>query len=195
MGLAEKKTLIVGVLSLQGGVQEHVCAVQECGHSAVEIKAAEDLFGVDALVLPGGESTTMRLLANERGLLSALKKFVARKPVFGTCAGSILLAKKACGKPGLLSSMDIKVSRNAYGRQVDSFEAELNVSGIGAFHGVFIRAPVIESVGKTVTVLSSFGGKPVIARQGNRLAATFHPELTPDNRIHKFFLDRVAQGF
>jgi len=189
--------LRIGILSLQGGVEEHIKAIIACGAETIEIKGAEQLKGIDALILPGGESTTMRLLSKPRGLLNELRRAVkSGMPVFGTCAGTILLAKNAGKGKGLVGAMDICVERNAYGRQVDSFEAALGIKGFGKkFPGVFIRAPEIRSVGRGVEVLSKFDGKPVLVRQGNMLAATFHPELSDDLRIHRIFLERCAQGF
>jgi len=191
--VARVNDLVVGVLALQGGVKEHASMIEECGARAVEVRKAADLKGIDAIVLPGGESTTMALLSNECGLLASLKKAVlGGMPVFGTCAGAILLAKSVGRGSGLIGAMDIQVERNAYGRQLDSFEATLGVKGLGRFHGVFIRAPVIESVGKGVEVLSSYSGKPVLVREGKMLAATFHPELTGDTRIHELFLKTLS---
>ncbi|MEM0360305.1 MAG: pyridoxal 5'-phosphate synthase glutaminase subunit PdxT [Candidatus Diapherotrites archaeon] len=187
---------VVGVLSLQGGVKEHLAMAQDCGWTAIEVKKVEDLKGLSALILPGGESTTIGLLLRQRGLLSALKKTInGGMPVFGTCAGAILLSKTVGKGNGLIGLMDLALERNAYGRQVDSFETELQVKGLGFFKGIFIRAPVIEKTGKNVEVLASFKGKPVLARQGKMLAATFHPELGKDKRLHEFFLEKVAQGF
>jgi len=179
----------VGILALQGGVKEHALMVRECGHEPVLVKQLSDLTGLNALILPGGESTTMALLAKERGLLSGLKSFIAEGiPVFGTCAGTILLAKKSGKKTGLLAEMDIAVERNAYGGQLESFETDLKVNGFSKpIRGVFIRAPIITKIGLEVEVLASFKGNPVLVRQGRFLAATFHPELTDDLRIHKFF--------
>jgi 5'-phosphate synthase pdxT subunit len=186
----------VGVLSLQGGVEEHIAMVQECGWTAVKVKTAEDLKKLNALILPGGESTTMNLLSQQRGLLKALKAAIAKGlPVFGTCAGAILLAKKAGNGKGLIGAMDLVVERNAYGRQTESFETDLEIKGLGKFHCIFIRAPVIMGTGKNIEVLAGFGGKPVLVRQGRMLAAAFHPELGNDRRLHKFFLEKVAQGF
>jgi len=189
------KKLSVGVLSLQGGVAEHIAMVRACKHEAFEVKTSEDLIKADALIFPGGESTTMSLVSRS-SLLSALKKKVsAGTPVFGTCAGLILLAKRVGEVKGLVGKMDVWVERNAYGCQLDSFETELKVKGIGTIPGIFIRAPVIKSVGETVEVLASFDGVPVFVRQGNMLAASFHPELTKNKSVHSFFLETVAQGF
>ncbi|MCX6802616.1 MAG: pyridoxal 5'-phosphate synthase glutaminase subunit PdxT [Candidatus Diapherotrites archaeon] len=186
----------VGVLSLQGGVEEHIAMAQECGWNSVRVKVAGDLKGLNALILPGGESTTMNLLSRQRGLLNALKSAIKKgMPVFGTCAGAILLAKKVGKRKGLIGEMDLAVERNAHGRQAESFETDLEIKGVGKFHCIFIRAPVIREVGKNVEVLAGFGGKPALVRQGRMLAAAFHPELGEDRRLHKFFLGKVAQGF
>ncbi|MFH1233991.1 MAG: pyridoxal 5'-phosphate synthase glutaminase subunit PdxT [Candidatus Diapherotrites archaeon] len=186
----------VGVLALQGGVEEHLAMAQECGWNAVRVKTAEDLKKIDALILPGGESTTMNLLSQQRGLLKALKSAIKKGlPVFGTCAGTILLAKKVGKGKGLIGVMDLAVERNAYGRQAESFETDLEIGGLGKFHCIFIRAPAIGGIGKNIDVLAGFGGKPVLVRQGRMLAAAFHPELGADCRLHKFFLCKVAQGF
>lgn len=183
------------MLSLQGGVQEHISMVRECGFKAIEIKKTSDLNALNALILPGGESTAMSLLSRERGLLRAIKKIVrSGMPVFGTCAGAILLARRVGKNTGLIGTMNIVVERNAYGRQLESFEAGLKVKGFRKeFPGVFIRAPIIESVGESVQVLSSFNGRPVLVRQRNMLAATFHPELTEDKRVHEFFFREFSQ--
>jgi 5'-phosphate synthase pdxT subunit len=186
----------VGILSLQGGVEEHIAMVQECGWNAIRVKTAESLKKIDALILPGGESTTMNLLSQQRGLLKALKAAIRKgMPVFGTCAGAILLAKKVGKGKGLIGAMDLAVERNAYGRQTESFEADLDIRGLGKFHCIFIRAPIIGGVGKNIKVLAGFGGKPVLVRQGRMLASAFHPELGNDRGLHKFFLGKVAQGF
>jgi len=179
----------VGILALQGGVEEHALIVREIGHEPILIKQLSDLSNLEALILPGGESTTMALLAKERGLLKGLKSLIGDGiPVFGTCAGAILLAKEVGEKIGLLAEMDIAVERNAYGGQLESFETDLKVKGLKeSLHGVFIRAPIITKTGSEVEVLARFKGKPVLVRQGRFLAATFHPELTADTRIHKLF--------
>lgn len=185
----------IGVLALQGDVIEHVKMLQSLGVEALEVRTPEDLAKVDALIIPGGESTTIGKLAVEYGLDRAIPARVkAGMPVYGTCAGMIALSKEAHnGEPPLLRLMDITVRRNAYGRQVDSFETDLEVPALGPapLHAVFIRAPLIEGVGPGVEVLASLGGRPVLARQGNMLVSAFHPELTADARVHRYFVEML----
>jgi 5'-phosphate synthase pdxT subunit len=188
----------VGVLALQGDVREHARSLAELGVEPVEVRIPADLDAVGALILPGGESTTMSLLLGSSGLLGPLEQRLADgMPAFGTCAGMILLAHEVTdGRPDqrALSAIDIGVRRNAFGRQVDSFETDLAVSGLdGPFHAVFIRAPVVEWVGPEVEVLSEVTGRdgisrPVLCRQGPVLVAAFHPELSGDVRLHREFL-------
>lgn len=167
--------------------------LQRCGAKVVQLREPEDLEGVEGLVLPGGESTALRKMMVEAGLKGPLNELLKQGvPCFGTCAGAILLAKQVDGKRGFFSVLDAKVSRNAYGRQVDSFETTLTARGLGKVRAVFIRAPIIESVSPNVQVLASFQGKPVLVRQGKILAATFHPELTSDMRVHKYFLKMLS---
>ena len=183
----------IGVLALQGDFREHREVLERLEVSVPEVRLPRDLAGLDGLILPGGESTTIVRLLGTSGLLDPLRS-LARDgfPIWGTCAGMILLAKRldASGIPAL-EAMDIAVRRNAFGRQVDSFEADLSIPILGAppFHAVFIRAPIIEQVGPGVEVLARLAdGTPVAARQGRLLATAFHPELTPDLRLHRFFL-------
>ena len=187
----------VGVLALQGDVVEHVKMLRGLGVEAIEVRTPEDLAKVDALVIPGGESTTIGKLAVEYGLDRAIPARVKEgMPVYGTCAGMIALSKEARGgEPPLLRLMNITVRRNAYGRQVDSFETDLEIPALGGppLHAVFIRAPVIENVGPDVEVLASLGGKPVLARQGNMLVSAFHPELTADDRVHRYFVEMLKK--
>ena len=187
----------VGVLALQGDVIEHVKMLQRLGVEAVEVRTPEDLARVDALIIPGGESTTIGKLAVTYGLDKAIPARVREgMPVYGTCAGMIALAKRANGgEPPLLRLMNITVHRNAYGRQVDSFETDLEIPALGGppLHAVFIRAPTIESAGPDVEVLASLGGKPVLARQGNMLVSAFHPELTSDDRVHRYFVEMLKK--
>jgi pyridoxal 5'-phosphate synthase pdxT subunit len=187
----------IGVLALQGDVIEHIKMLQGLGVDAVEVRTPEDLARVDALIIPGGESTTIGKLAVEYGLDRAIPRRVKEgMPVYGTCAGMIALSKEAQnGEPPLLRLMNITVRRNAYGRQVDSFETDLDVPALGdpPLHAVFIRAPVIENVGADVDVLASLGGKPVLARQANILVSAFHPELTADDRVHRYFVNMVTR--
>ncbi len=185
----------IGVLALQGDVIEHVKMLRGLGVEAIEVRTPDDLARVDALIIPGGESTTIGKLAVEYGLDRAIPARVKDgMPVYGTCAGMIALSKEARGgEPPLLRLMNITVRRNAYGRQVDSFETDLDVPALGGppLHAVFIRAPLIESVGPEVEVLASLGGKPVLARQGNMLVSAFHPELTSDDRVHRYFVEML----
>ncbi|MFN3762095.1 MAG: pyridoxal 5'-phosphate synthase glutaminase subunit PdxT [Anaerolineae bacterium] len=185
----------VGVLALQGAFIEHENVLVRLGVRPVEVRLPEHLEGLDGLIIPGGESTTMGILAQKWGLLEPLRAFArSGRPVWGTCAGMILLAKEVVdGVPGqpILGLMDITVRRNAFGRQVDSFEADLEIPALGAppFHAVFIRAPVIEQVAPGVEVLASLeDGTAVAVRQGHLLATAFHPELTGDVRFHRYFL-------
>ena len=184
----------VGVLALQGDVRQHVAALAELGAHPVEIRHPEDLGGVDGIVLPGGESTTMGLLLDSAGLRAPLGDALATGlPAFGTCAGMILLAGQVLdGRPGqpTFGVIDLAVRRNGFGRQVDSFETDLAVAGIGPdpLHAVFIRAPVVERAGDAVEVLARVDDRPVACRQGPVLATSFHPELSGDLRLHDLFL-------
>ena len=184
-----------GVLALQGDVREHVVALRSVGAEPIEVRRPEDLDGLDGIVLPGGESTTMGRLLALFGLLEPLRaRLAGGLPAYGTCAGLILLADEVLdgqdGQP-LLGGLDITVRRNAFGSQVESFEAELDVVGVGGVHGVFIRAPWVERVGPAVEVLASVDGHPVAVRQGSLLATSFHPELTGDSRLHGSFIEQV----
>ena len=186
----------VGVLALQGDVAEHASALADCGAHVVEVRVPGHLGGLDGLVLPGGESTTMSMLLERAGLFEPLAERLGDgMPAFGTCAGMILLACDVLdGRPDQRSfaAVDIGVRRNAFGRQVQSFEAELDVAGLspgGPFDAVFIRAPAVERVGPAVEVLASVDGRPVLCRQGRVLVAAFHPELSEDLRLHRLFLD------
>lgn len=181
----------IGVLALQGDFEAHRDALQRAGAESVEIRTASELASIDGLIIPGGESTTMLKLIGEEHLFDALKEFGAEKPVFGTCAGAILLASKVVNpNQHSLGLMDFTVERNAYGRQIDSRIAAIDLEGEKA-EAVFIRAPVIQRVGPGAKILASYQGAPVLVEQGNHLAATFHPELSKDKRIHKHFVDRV----
>lgn len=188
----------VGVLALQGDVREHARALELAGAVPVAVKRVDQLASVDALILPGGESTTIGKLLDRYELLDPLRGRVSDgMPLYGTCAGAILMAREIVGAqdaPHRLAVMDIAVRRNAYGRQVDSFEADLDVAGLqDDFRAVFIRAPVIESTGAGVEVLAEVGGHPVLVRQDRLMASTFHPEMTPDARLHEMFLDLVEK--
>lgn len=182
----------VGVLALQGDVREHVQILSSLGSEAVEIKRPEQLESVDALIIPGGESTTIGKMAVRFGLRDPIRRAVERGlPVYGTCAGMILLACAVTeGDQPLIGSLDVVVQRNAFGRQNESFEHALDIDGFDEpFHAVFIRAPWIEKVGSSVDVLASVDDHPVMVRQDNILATSFHPELTGDGRIHRLLLD------
>lgn len=184
----------IGVLALQGAVREHVKSIGACGAEAVLVKWPADLEGLDALILPGGESTTMRRLIDRYGLMEPLREFAKTgKPMFGTCAGLILLAGEVVGyaEPHL-GVMDVVVERNSFGRQVDSFEADLTVQGLDApFNAVFIRAPHIVSAGPSAEVLCEHDGRIVMARSGPFLGCSFHPELTDDHRITEYFIGMI----
>ena len=184
----------VGVLALQGAFARHIQVLGGLGAATTEVRTTADLLEVAALVLPGGESTTMSMLLDSSGLHDAVADRITNgMPVLGTCAGMILLARHvADGRPDQRSfaAIDIDVLRNGYGRQVDSFEADLEVTGLDEpFHGVFIRAPVVEWVGDGVEVLGTVDGRPVLCRQGAVVVASFHPEMSGDGRIHRRFLD------
>lgn len=189
----------VGVLALQGDFAEHAGALRACGADPLEVRLPEHLDGVDALIIPGGESTTITRLLAIYGLREPIRaRARAGMAIWGTCAGAIVLARRATDldRPGL-ELMDIAVRRNAFGRQVDSFEADLHVKGIEGppFHGVFIRAPIIESVGAGVDAIAKLDdGTIVAAREGRLLATVFHPELTPDRRFHQLFLALAAEA-
>ncbi|AJC59725.1 pyridoxal 5'-phosphate synthase glutaminase subunit PdxT [Streptomyces sp. 769] len=193
-------TPTIGVLALQGDVREHLTALADAGARALPVRRPEELAGACGLVIPGGESTTMSKLAVAFGMLEPLRAFVrAGRPVYGTCAGMIMVADKlldAREDQETLGGIDMIVRRNAFGRQNESFEAAVEVAGIdgGPVEGVFIRAPWVESVGASVDVLATYGGHTVAVRQGNVLATSFHPELTGDHRIHAFFVDMVRAG-
>jgi 5'-phosphate synthase pdxT subunit len=185
----------IGVLALQGAFIEHEKILARIGVEVVEVRLPQHLEGLDGLIIPGGESTTIGKVARQWGLLEPLRAFAqSGRPLWGTCAGMIFLAKDVVdGKPDqpLLALMDVTVRRNAFGRQVDSFEADLEIAALGEepFHAVFIRAPLIERVGEGVEVLGKLEGGAIVAiRQGNLLATAFHPELTEDDRFHHYFL-------
>ncbi len=186
----------IGVLGIQGSVVEHATALRRLlgkGNVAI-VKRPEDLKGLDGLIIPGGESTTITLLMRKY----AIDKAIAEEEpcIMGTCAGAILLAKEIEGMDQFsLKLMDVKIERNAYGRQVDSFETDLEIPAVGGkvFRAIFIRAPVIKGVGKKAEVLASLNGEPVMVRQGKHLALTFHPELTDDARVHQYFLRMIKE--
>jgi pyridoxal 5'-phosphate synthase pdxT subunit len=189
----------IGVVAVQGAVREHVAAIRAVGAEPVEVRLPRDLVDLDAIVLPGGESTTMRRLIDAYGLrepIAALARSGA--PVLGTCAGMILLAERlADAEEPVFGLLDIEVRRNGYGRQLDSFETELDVPGIGddPLHGVFIRAPIVTDVGPRAEVLARDPhGRPVAIRQGRVLATAFHPELTGDRRLHRLLAEMIGEG-
>ena len=187
----------IGVLALQGDVREHARALSQVGATPVEVRHAEQLGDVDGLIVPGGESTTIGKLMDRFGLLEPLRARASEGwPVYGTCAGLILMASEIVGDhpaPHRLGVMDVSVRRNGYGRQVDSFEADLDIGG-DPFHAVFIRAPLIESVGPDVEVLAECRGEPVLVRQGKLLGSTFHPEMTGDGRVHETFVSTIREA-
>jgi pyridoxal 5'-phosphate synthase pdxT subunit len=186
----------IGVLALQGAVAEHIRMLGLAGAEGVIVKRTEQLEELDGLIIPGGESTTIGKLMRTYGFIDAIREFASKKkPVFGTCAGLILVAKEIVGQEEAhLGLMDIKVARNAFGRQRESFETDLPVAGMtDTVRAVFIRAPLIDSVGDSVDVLSVYNGQIVAARQEHLLAASFHPELTDDYGFHSYFLDMVRQ--
>ena len=180
--------MTIGVLALQGNFREHAAMLRRLGADVVEVRKPEQLEGLDGLVIPGGESTAIGRLIRVYGLEEALRRFA--EPVLGTCAGMILLSRD-----GLLGGVDLGVRRNAYGRQVMSFEADLELKGEEEpLRGVFIRAPRVEDAGAGVEVLAQHDGEPVLLREGRFLVASFHPELTDDARVHERFLEMVREG-
>ncbi|MEP6716527.1 MAG: pyridoxal 5'-phosphate synthase glutaminase subunit PdxT [Terriglobia bacterium] len=189
----------VGVLALQGDFEAHERALERAGADAVQVRTAEGLGEIDGLVIPGGESTTMLKLLNFMNLMEPLGRFVREKPVFGTCAGAILLATDVQNPwQESFGVVDLTVERNGYGRQIDSRvvtiepEAEFEQrAGVGKVEAVFIRAPIIRRTGPEVRVLARYAGDPVLVEQGRNLIATFHPELTDDSRVHKLFLNKI----
>ena len=189
----------VGILSLQGDFAAHGAAVERAGGEAVYVRERQQLADLDGLIIPGGESTTMLKLLHYDGLLEALAEFGRQKPIFGTCAGAILMANQVLNpEQESLALMDIDVLRNAYGRQVDSRVAQIDPepefqkrAGPGKLEAVFIRAPIIRRVGGSAQVLAQFNGDPVLVEQGHHMVATFHPELTPDSRVHELFLEKL----
>ncbi len=189
----------IGVLALQGDFAEHIDMLRKIGVEAVEVRLPEHLDDLDGLIIPGGESTTIGKLAAAYGLMEPLKQFGREKAIWGTCAGAIFLSKDARRPQPLLELMDIRVERNAFGRQVASFETDLSVPALAQvdpdpapYHAVFIRAPLIASVEKDARALATLeDGRIVAAQQGRLLATSFHPELTPDDRFHRYFISLV----
>jgi 5'-phosphate synthase pdxT subunit len=185
----------IGVLALQGAVTEHIQILSALDTEAVPVRLPSELDGLDALIIPGGESTTISKLLSDYELMEPIRKLAEQGfPIFGTCAGLVLLARRVSNlEMETIGVMDIEVKRNAFGRQVDSFEANLEIPALhnGTFRGVFIRAPIIEKAENGVEVLCQLSDKPVAVRQGKLLACAFHPELTDDLRLHRYFLDIV----
>jgi pyridoxal 5'-phosphate synthase pdxT subunit len=188
--------MIIGVLAIQGDYAAHKARLEQLGAAVTLVRKPEQLDGIDAIIIPGGESSTFLNFLVERGFLEKLKDFVRTKPAFGTCAGAILLAKDVENPPQTsLGALDIRVRRNAYGRQVDSSIREAATKlGDRPLEMVFIRAPKIVATGKDVEVLATESGDPVLVRQGKVMAATFHPELSNDTRVHQEFLKLVSNG-
>jgi 5'-phosphate synthase pdxT subunit len=188
----------VGVLALQGDFREHIAALTAIGIEAIAVKTESEINSVDALILPGGESTTIAKLARIFGVFEVIQqKIAAGFPVYGSCAGLILLANKILdGAEGqeTFGGLEITARRNAFGRQVDSFEGEIDFAGIGKLNGVFIRAPWVEEVGSKVEVLATSHGHPVAVRQGKVLATSFHPELTDDHAVHRYFVEEICNA-
>ena len=184
----------IGVLALQGDFEAHAKALGRAGAEAVEVRSADQLQDLDGLIIPGGESTTMLKLLNVENLLEPLRRFGQQRPIFGTCAGAILLASHVSNpQQASLALMDIDVERNGYGRQLDSRIAKLHAEGLDRdLEAVFIRAPIIRRVGENAKVLARYNGDPVLVEQGRHLVATFHPELTNDPGIHRLFLDKIG---
>jgi 5'-phosphate synthase pdxT subunit len=186
----------IGVLALQGDFREHIAAVIQAGHEASSVRRPEELAYIDALILPGGESTTIALLSRTYQLIEPIRERITEgMPVYGSCAGMILLADRVIDgieNQETIGGINMSVRRNAFGRQVESFEGEIDFAG-SAVHGVFIRAPWVEEIGPDEEVLASFNGHPVAVREGKLLATSFHPELTGDLTVHQFFFDEMCR--
>jgi len=186
----------IGVLALQGDFREHIAAAEKSGHSAIGVRRPAELEEIEALILPGGESTTISLLAKNFDLFQPIRnKIAAGLPVYGSCAGMILLADRIVGGAAgqeTFGGIDMTVRRNAFGRQVESFEGEIDFAG-KKVNGVFIRAPWVEEVGAAVEILASTNGHPVAVRQGKLFATSFHPELTGDLSVHQYFFDEICR--
>jgi len=185
--------LIIGVLGIQGDFREHLLLLKrEMGTNSMIVKKAKEIDEIDGLIIPGGESTTITKLSQKFGLLEAIQE--RKIPVMGTCAGAILLSREVINHPEqyCLGLINMKIERNAYGRQRESFEVELN-SEIGRIKAVFIRAPIIREIGKEVEVLAELDGNPVLVKQGENLACTFHPELVKETKVHEYFVELVRK--
>ncbi|MDH3426485.1 MAG: pyridoxal 5'-phosphate synthase glutaminase subunit PdxT [Acidimicrobiia bacterium] len=185
--------MLIGVLALQGDFREHAAMVRSIGHEATEVRTVDELDGIDALILPGGESTTIGMLAERYGLVEPLREAIrAGLPTLGTCAGMIFLGSSTAVDSDQiqLGVLDVVVERNAFGRQVDSFEEHIEIAGLQEpMEAVFIRAPWIQKAANDVEILAEWNGHPVMVRQGNIIATAFHPELTTDTRVHRMFLE------
>jgi 5'-phosphate synthase pdxT subunit len=192
----QKKAMRIGVLAIQGDYEAHKARLEQLGADVTLVRKPEQLDAIDGIVIPGGESSTFLNFLTEHGFLEKLRDFVSTKPTFGTCAGAILLAKQVENPPQQsLEAMDIRIRRNAYGRQIDSSIQQVRTKlGDAPLEMVFIRAPKIVRAGKGVEVLATAGGDPVLVRQGKIMAATFHPELSEDTRVHQEFLKLVKNG-
>ncbi|QHW32113.1 pyridoxal 5'-phosphate synthase glutaminase subunit PdxT [Paenibacillus rhizovicinus] len=187
----------IGVLALQGAVAEHIRSIEAAGGEGIAVKRTEELQELDGLIIPGGESTTIGKLMRRYGFIEAVREFSKQgKPIFGTCAGLIVLAERIEGQEDAhLQLMDMTVARNAFGRQQESFETDLDIKGINEpVRAVFIRAPLIKEVSPSVDILSTYNGEIVTARQGHLLASSYHPELTDDYRLHAYFLDMAKEA-
>lgn len=186
----------VGVLALQGSVDEHKAMLRSCGAEPVEVRLPHHLDNIYGLVIPGGESTTIGKLMNKYELdKEIIRKYHVGMPIYGSCAGAIVLAKNVLpNRQFSLKLMNVTAKRNNYGRQVDSFETDLEIDNIGSYKGIFIRAPSIDLINNGVKVLANFKGKPVMVQQDDILITTFHPELTNDPRIHQYFIDMIKKS-
>lgn len=188
----------IGVLALQGAVREHIQMLKNCGAIPIEIKRIKQVDDIDGLIIPGGESTTIGKLIVDYGFFDKIKEFAnLGKPVYGTCAGLILMSKRVIGESiKTLNIMDIEVRRNAFGRQIDSMEVGLKIPKLGEkeYPAIFIRAPIIENIGEQVETLAKVDGKIVMVQKKNLLVSSFHPELSDDNRIHNYFLNLVDKS-
>lgn len=179
----------IGVLGIQGSIIEHVTTLKNCGVFVREVLRMKDLEGLDGLVIPGGESTTLSKLLKKDGLDMAIRQAAEKGlPIYGTCAGMVLLSKTSDREMDPLALMDIEIERNAYGRQMDSFQTDVDIFKIANFPAVFIRAPKVKSLGEEVKVLAKHGKTPIMCRQENLLVTSFHPELTDDTRVHEYFI-------
>ncbi len=187
----------IGVLALQGDFEEHCSVLKSIGVETVEVRLPGDLTKLDGIIIPGGESTTIGKLARQYRLIDGLRKLADQIPVWGTCAGMVFMAREVGFDQPVLGIIDMEVERNAFGRQVESFEEDLRIVGLEgpAFPGVFIRAPIVKSVGPAVTVMCRLNdGRIVAVRQGNLIAMSFHPELTRDDRLHRYFVEIVRKS-